>query len=372
MLPALIKNLSNIPGWRTGQKIIVLESDDWGSIRMSSAEAVKSLHTAGIDVLSGNAARYNQNDTLASAEDLEALYQVLQLFKDSNNNHPVFTALSLVANPDFEKIKAAGFREYFYEPFTKTLERYNRKNAFELWQQGIKTNLFIPQFHGREHLNVAVWMRALQQQDPHTLAAFEKAVWGFKNTNANRINYQAAFDLEFPEDIAAQKKIIADGLALFEQLHGYKASFFVPPNGPINNALEETAALHGIRYMSASKIQQEALGNGNTKKVYHYLGQQNKFKQIYITRNCFFEPCTESKDWVASCLSDINTAFRWHKPAVISSHRVNYVGSLNEANRKKGLHQLKALFTEIRRKWPEAIFLSSNQLGDIIKAAKKL
>jgi hypothetical protein len=28
------QNIINLPGWRTNRKIIVFESDDWGSIRM--------------------------------------------------------------------------------------------------------------------------------------------------------------------------------------------------------------------------------------------------------------------------------------------------------------------------------------------------
>ena len=35
------RNLSNLPGWRTKRHIIVIESDDWGSIRMSSKEVVR-------------------------------------------------------------------------------------------------------------------------------------------------------------------------------------------------------------------------------------------------------------------------------------------------------------------------------------------
>lgn len=40
-------HVSNIPGWRTNRKIVVIESDDWGSIRMSSLEAFKNLLKAG-------------------------------------------------------------------------------------------------------------------------------------------------------------------------------------------------------------------------------------------------------------------------------------------------------------------------------------
>ena len=37
------RHLVNSKGWRTNRKIVVLESDDWGAIRMSSKEAFDKL-----------------------------------------------------------------------------------------------------------------------------------------------------------------------------------------------------------------------------------------------------------------------------------------------------------------------------------------
>jgi len=127
-----------------------------------------------------------------------------------------------------------------------------------------------------------------------------------------------------------------------------------------------TAAENGIKWMSASKIQREAMGNGETKKVLHWLGKKNKYDQRYITRNCFFEPSDKSKNWVDSCMSDIAIAFKWHKPAVISSHRVNYIGSLYPSNRSHGLNQLEKLIQQIVRKWSDVEFMTSTELGELI------
>lgn len=366
MIREFIKNLSNIPGWRSDRQIVVIESDDWGSIRMPSKAAYKAMEQKGIDLDSGDSKRYNKNDTLAAAEDLEALFEVLTKFKDQSEKHPVFTAVSLSANPDFDKIKKNNFLTYYYEPFTETLRKYGRESAFLLWQEGIDKHLFVPQFHGREHLNVAMWMRALQEGDAETLFAFEYGLWGFNQHKRPGFHYQAAFDLEFAEDLSAQGEVIKTGLAVFEQLHGYKAKFFVPPNGPFNNQLEKVAAEGGIKYMSSSKIQREVLGAGKNKLAFHYLGQRNRHKQIYITRNCFFEPSLEGKDWVSSCLKEIEIAFKLKKPAVISSHRVNYIGSLQTGNRKIGLDALSALLSEILTRWPSVTFLTSDELGDLI------
>ena len=362
----LIRNVSNLPGWRTSRRIIVIESDDWGSIRMPSKKAYDELKQKGIDLDSGDSYRYNQNDTLASHDDLAGLFEVLSKYKDKNGHHPVFTAVSLVANPDFEKIKTADFNQYHYEPFTESLKRYGRENAFDLWQEGIKTHLFVPQFHGREHLNIAAWMRALKKGDRDSLLAFDQRMWGFNNKKPAGLSYQAAFDLEYAEDLKIQEEVITSGLALFEDIHKFKAEYFVPPNGPFNNSLEKIAAQRGIAFMMASKIQHEALGNGRTKKVFHWLGQKNKLGQRYITRNCFFEPSDHSKDWIDSCMSDISIAFKWNKPAIISSHRVNFIGSLNPTNRSHGLGQLEKLIDQIIRKWPDVEFMTSAELGKLI------
>ena len=370
----IIRDLSNLPGWSTKRKIVVIESDDWGSVRMPSLSACKKLIAEGLDI-EGGSARYNHNDTLADKNDLTALFETLEKHRDKNNRSAVFTAVSVVANPDFKKIKDHHYSEYFYEPFTTTLKRYYGDDAaFNLWKEGIRLKIFLPQFHAREHLNIAEWMRALQLQNREALLAFDEGVWGFNNKPiaASSISFQAAFDLYEPADLAVQANTIKEGLSLFENLFGYKASFFVPPNGPFNNSLEKVAAECGIKYMSASKIQIEPTGLGKTRKVLHWLGKKNKHHQLYLTRNCFFEPGEHGKDWVDSCMNNIASAFRWNKPAIISSHRVNYIGVLNEANRVNGLKQLNQLLQSILNSWPDVEFCTSDELGEIITASKKI
>ena len=370
----LIRNLSNLPGWRTNRKIIVFESDDWGSVRMPSLTAFQYLESKGLDLSGGDAYRYNQNDTLESSVDLEALFNVICPYKDQRNRPFVITAVSVVANPDFQKIKENNFSTYFCETFCTTSEKYyGNTKSFSLWKEGIENKIFIPQFHAREHLNISEWMRSLQANDKQTLLAFEQGVWGFNNKSNSKpgISFQAAFDLFDPADILIHAETIKDGLVRFEKLFGYKSVFFVPPNGPFNRRLEKTTAESGVKYISTSKIQTEPQGYGKNKTILHWLGQKNKLQQTYLTRNCFFEPSSYGKDWIGSCISEIETAFRWNKPAIISSHRVNYIGALREANRKNGLSQLEQLLKKILHQWPDVEFCSSDELGDLINKSLK-
>ena len=366
----LIKYFSNIPGWRTRRKIIVIESDDWGSIRMSSKEGFDNLLKAGIDLLSDEGFRYNKYDSLATGTDLTSLFDVLSSVKDKSGRSAVMTPVSIVANPDFSRIKQSGFTEYFYEPFTQTLKKHpGCENAFDLWKEGIEKRLFVPQFHGREHLNVLAWMRSLQKGHSVTLKAFDQGFWGMSTVNDPdiRLEYQAAFDFIDPADLKYHEEVIISGLSLFDQLFGYRATYFVPPNGPFSSKLERLCSDEGIITVSVPKLQLEPVGNGRTRKRVHWTGQNNRSKLVYLNRNCFFEPGLPGKDWVDSCLLEIGNAFKWMKPAVVSSHRVNFIGALYKENGEYGLSQLKLLLKRITSEWPDAEFLTTAELGYIIK-----
>lgn len=365
----ILRNLSNIPGWRTRRRLVVFESDDWGSIRMPSVEVFEKLSHSGIDMTSDEGYRFNKYDSLETAEDLTSLFDILSGTKDSTGRPAVFTPVSVVSNPDFEKIMHSGFSGYFYEPFVKTLEKYpGCDNSYALWKEGIAKRLFMPQFHGREHLNVKAWMSALKGNHRNTLETFKYGMWGISTNNDPDIGIelQAAFDFIDPGDLTYQEEVIATGLALFRELFGYRATFFVPPNGPFSSKLESVCIRNGIKYLSTSKIQLEPVGHKKTVKKLHRLGQKSNSGITYLTRNCFFEPSQSGQNWIERCLAETANAFKWHKPAVISTHRVNYIGALHRVNREKGLSELSLLLKEIMKNWPETEFITSHELGEII------
>lgn len=367
-------NASNIPGWRTNRHIVVIESDDWGSIRMSSLEAFNRMLHAG---MREDRNHYNTNDALESNRDMEQMFDTLSQFSDASGRRPVITGVNVVANPVFEKIRENGFTEYVFEPYTDTLSRYpEHDRVYDLWKEGIEQRLMVPIFHGREHLNVQRWLRALQAGNKSTLLAFDCGVTGIYNgINDEPIpEFQAAFDIDTPADIAYQRDVLRSGLDIFESLYGYKSTYFVPTNGPFNNSLETVLAEKGVRYVNSGKIQLEPLGNGQYKKNFRYIGKKNALEQVYLTRNCFFEPSSTetpaSRDWVDTCLHEIEIAFRWHKPATISSHRVNYIGFLHPENRDRSHAKLTELLSRMLKRWPDIEFMTSMELGDLITATK--
>ena len=111
-------NLINLPGWKTNRRIVVIESDDWGSIRMPSLEIYQEFIRQGLRLKDSD---YNRFDTLESNEDLLQLYDVLSSYSDYQGNHPVITANMVVGNPDFKKIIDYDFKEYYFESVIDTL-----------------------------------------------------------------------------------------------------------------------------------------------------------------------------------------------------------------------------------------------------------
>lgn len=369
----LTNTLLNLPGWHTRRKIVVIESDDWGSIRMPSREVYEKLLRMGIAV---DKCPYNRNDSLASEEDLQELFNVLVRYKDVNGNTPIITANTVVANPDFSRIKESGYENYYYEPFVETLKKYPKhEKSFFLWKKGISEKLFYPQFHGREHVNINLWLKLLKTNESFR-KAFDLNLWGLGPRVLNigsRMNIQASFDAENVNEIENHHAIIQDGLNLFEDIFGYRSKSFIANNFIWDSELDMTLKNNGVDIIQGMKYQLlPRLNEAKRKKIYHYTGELGIQKQLYLVRNCIFEPTENHKiDSVESCLKDIKNAFFWQKPAVITAHRVNFIGTIDVENRNKNLKSLDILLKRIIERWPDVEFLSSEELGYIIKNDKK-
>ena len=360
---SLAHNVLNIPGWRTARRIVVIESDDWGSIRMPSLEVFKKFQSKGYDLARSD---YNRLDTLESNDDLSELYEVLSTFRDVRDNHPAFTANVVVGNPDFSRIRESGFTKYYYEPVSETLRRYPGRNLVKsLWKSGIHEGLIMPQFHGREHVNVVRWMGALRERTPEIMFTFENET---TFSGDGDYNYMEVLDYNSHSDIHLMNESLAEGLDMFEELFGFRSVSFIPPCYTWDGSMEETLHKGGVKFIQGLIIQQVPTGRfGHYKKKYHFLGSRNAYGQYYLVRNCFFEPALSvNTDEVDNCLARIAIAFRWNKPAIISSHRINYIGAIDTDNRSRNIKKLKQLLQAIILKWPEVEFLTTDRLGDLI------
>lgn len=359
----LSRSLTNLKGWRTNRKFIILESDDWGSIRMPNHTTFQKF--AGLDAAIQKDP-YCQNDTLAGPEDMQVLYETLSKFKTVAGKHPIITFNTVVGNPDFEFIKAHQFKDYQFEKFTDTLKRYYPKDdVFGLWKEGIRQKLIKPQYHGREHINVPLWLNELQNGNKLLLDAFNHQFCNIPGVN----NLSASYNSSSIENIAFYQKSIEEGLDVFETIFGFPSKTFIANNYVLPDPLEKTLKKAKVIGIQSMKYVKRPL-SGKTVLDEIYTGKRNSLGQIYTVRNCSFEPSQRKPgyDSVKNCLSQISQSFFFKKPAIISCHRLNFIGQIQPKNRTQNIKSFEELLKTILNRWPEVEFLSSDELIDIIMA----
>ena len=88
---------------------------------------------------------------------------------------------------------------------------------------------------------------------------------------------------------------------------------------------------------------------------------------IYRVRNCSFEPATTVNYSTEKLMKEIECAFKDKHIAIISSHRINFVGGIDVNNRIKNLELLDEFLSTLLMKFPDVEFMSSDQLIDILK-----
>ena len=360
----LIGNLKNVPGWRTKRKIVVFSIDDFGNIRMASSQARQELAKAGLNVEQN---RFDQYDSLETAEDLRQLFDALSSVRDKHGRHAVITAFALPANIDFDAMRQSGYQRFQYELLPDTLARLQHYDGtWTQWQLGIKEKIFVPQFHGREHINISFLMTLLAKRDPEIIQCFANSSYGGISPRSDtHTDYASAFAFNDFSENDELEKLVLDGLDVFRKVFGYSAEHFNSPGGREHHILERTLAEGGIRFIDTDMVKREHQGHGKFRRRLHYLGEKNGYGQTYLIRNCVFEPLLD-KDCVESCLTEIATAFRWNKPANISSHRVNFCGYIDPGVRAHGLRMLRELLKKIVQNWPDVEFVSTVELGNLI------
>lgn len=364
-------NLVNLPGWRSSRKIVVFESDDWGMLRMRSKETLQKFRREGYLV---DQCSYNSNDRIESDDDLKELMKVLGSTRDHCGNPAIFTLNNVVANPDFEKIRNSDFKKYFYEPFTETLNRHpDSGNVLSLYQKGIKNKVFQPQFHGREHINLRLWLRRLKDGDVRSRKAFDAGMFTVHKhgqISGRRDALDAFGNKDLNTNGVSFETVIQEGVDIFRQIWGFRSKSFIAPCFVWPSSLELVLHKNGIKYIQGTHVQRIPLDNSTIqiKRKYHYTGQKNKHGQIYLIRNVFFEPAEMGRgNCVENALKQIRLSFIYKKPAIISTHRVNYIGSINPQNREENLKLLQNLLQEILRQWPDVEFMSTDQLGKLVE-----
>lgn len=349
----------NLMGKSVKGKHIVFQSDDWGSERMPSRSVYNSLLDQ--NWLKVDSCPYSRYDSLENSSDIQNLVAVLDKYKDHNGKPVNFTLNFNVSNPDYHKIYQSDFNEYFYKDLATSYEMKNSHDVFQLIQKGSQERFFDCQYHGKQHFNTRAYLDLLKNESGSVRKAFDYGFYAlsFNNVSDIKLPYLATY---YPFKGSDRVKDCLDGIALFEKSFGKKPVSFIAPVYIWNKEIEQEILKNGIKGIQGLYFRKDFELDKNGKLSYRFINQVKK-DRINTIRNCFFEPSTSvNYDWLSNCLYEISVAFMHNKPAVICSHRLNFIGSIFEENSYKNLAMLDLLLKSILKLWPEVNFTSTSDL----------
>ena len=350
-------------------RILVIESDDYGapsaSLGIVNKVIVKWSTQRGSKPAEYTGQMKWLQNTALTPDDLERLYEVLERHIGALGRHPAFTANLILSEPDFSRIKEGGFKNYFYIAHDKS------EPIVQKWREGIRRGVFYPQLHGREHFAYRRWLRVLRDGNPVALRLFNENLVSLPLAGVPRYPWVFApgpVEEIGPSYTTSTALKIRDAVAIFTRIMGYSPKSVIAPYYGWSEIAEQEWAKWRIIYIQGANYRWTAFDQKGKKRFHpHYLGEMNRFGQLYLVRNSEFEPFKGKGYCAEACLKRIRHAFLLGLPAVVFTHRGNYSSlGLDDAFPGKGFGELDKLLSEVEKNFPDVCYLTTPELGELI------
>jgi hypothetical protein len=348
------------------QRLLAICVDDYGNIRLKSNKAKELMASRGLRPFN----IFDEFDCLETTDDLSAILETLCSLKDSNSDHAKLTALACPCNISFEKMRQSRFEVFEYELLPQTYARLGPQydGNCALWEEAASKRLIRAEFHGREHLNIRIIMAKLRSGSPDIAACIEADSLARLRPLPNvKTSWTAAFGSHEPTEVEEYKQIIRDGVSKFNIVFGRHPRVFNAPGSSESDYLHEFLRTSGFEVVETPFFQWQRRAFGLRLPKVNVMRQASERLPAYSVRNCVFEPNSpRGFDWCEFTLRQVEDAFAFKKPAIISTHRVNFCGGISEQNRENGLGCLRKLLSMITRKWPDVQFVFLDELAERI------
>jgi hypothetical protein len=152
----------------------------------------------------------------------------------------------------------------------------------------------------------------------------------------------------------------------FQRIFHVAARVAVPPTFVWTRAVETAWMAAGIEVIitpGRRYTARDAAGRPTGVDTNIHNGEAAGPMALYLVRDIYFEP--ERGHAPARALEDAWRRFRLGRPALLETHRSNFVGT--EADFRRNLAQLDSLLTDALRDWPELRFLSPRELARLYR-----
>ena len=337
-------------------RAVVLESDDWGFCAWVPDEAAHRA-LAATPAFRSPAGRIYGRSTLESAQDVARLAEVLLSVRGGDGLPPVLQANTVMAAPDFGRLRPP----FPPEPLPlvghpETPPRWRRPGLWEAVGRATAAGVWWPELHGLHHVPERAWLEALRRGDEDAKQALV-----YQTTVCEAVEASGEYAPSEPESI--RELNLAHAVELFREGFGRAPASLCPPDYRWDDSLEENAERLGITILQG-KAEQVRLMLRVRRRLSAARWPHVKDKRFYAPPRIAFEPRGEADGTLGPRATLARVLQEWEKgrPAVISTHRVNYV-HLDEAWSAQGRAALAELLQRLAA--DRAVFLTDAELRDL-------
>jgi len=347
--------------WRR-LKAVVLESDDWGLCAWSADEqALRVL--ADTPAFRSPAGRRYAGSTLESADDVRTLTATLAEFRGGDGFPPVWQANTVVANPDYAHLRAPLFEcnsvPLIDHPHTPS--RWNRPGLWDEVRTACEAGVWWPELHGLHHIPETAWLAALRRGIADARRAHEQQC-------AVCAPVEASGEYDPTEPRLDRSRRLELAVTKFEALFGRRPASFCPPDYRWDEHTLADAERLGVGILQGKGEQ-----HGARFRQLRRLFQRQRWPGDWSARldmppRIAFEPGSSETNAARVGAAAVHRAARkmWQRgqPAVISTHRANYV-HLDPHVAATGRSALRDLL--MRLVGDDAVFLQDHEVRQLLE-----
>jgi hypothetical protein len=346
--------------WRR-LKAVVIESDDWGLCAWSADEQAYRV-LADTPAFRSPAGRRYAGSTLESAADVRALADSLGEFRGGDGFPPVWQANMVVAAPDYERMRPPLFEgdDVPLIDYPETPSRWARPGAWDAVRAACDPGVWWPELHGLHHIPETAWLTALRRSIADARRAHDQQ-------SAVCAHVEASGEYDPSEPAEARTRRLEGAIARFTRLVGRAPTSFCPPDYRWDEHLEADLARLGVPVLQGKAEQHGARLPMVRRWWLQRAWPGERGARLDMPPRIAFEPRAldhgSGKVGVEAAHRGVHEAWSRGHPAVLSTHRVNYV-HLDTEGAAEGRAALRALLARLQQ--DGAVFLVDDEVRQLL------
>ena len=309
--------------WRR-LKAVVIESDDWGLCAWSpDAQAHRVL--TGMPAFRTTSGRRYGGSTLESAADMRAMMQLLGDVRGADGMPAVLQANTIMASPDYAALQPPLFPLEGPMPlmdFPETRGRWARPGLREALTAAQETGQWWPELHGLHHLPEQTWVDALRRGVDDARRAHEQ-----ESPICTAVEAAGEYDDAEPRELRLQN--LRSAVRKFEALFGRTPTSFCPPDYRWGSGLDHEAKALGLTTFQGEAERARARMPRLRRLFHRVRWPSHEGERFAMPPRIAFEPMGSEnaahKVGVERALRSTKEAWTLGQPAILSTHRLNYV-----------------------------------------------